>query len=214
MNRAGAVTAIALLSLIGPSSQAATRSATYSVTFEGTWSSATHPLNFPSGAHFSGVIGAAHNEGYRIFVEGGSATEGLERLAEGGKYSPLDKEIEAAIKAGTAVALIKAGGIKSLPGKVSTLFDTDDEHSTVSVVTMIAPSPDWFAGVSVTLQENGEWVSEKKVTAFAFDAGTDVGTTYEARNADGDEAITLNRAPYFTKDGKAHPVGTFTFVRQ
>lgn len=214
MNRAGAAAAIALLLLIAKNSEAANRSVTYSVTFDGTWSSATHPLDFPSGAHFSGVIGAAHNEDYTIFAEGGNATEGLERLAEGGKYSPLDQEIEAAIKAGTVVALIKAGGIKSLPGKISTSFETDDEHSKVSVVTMIAPSPDWFAGVSVDLKENGEWVSEKKVTAFAFDAGTDVGATYEARNADGNEAIALNRAPYFTKDGKAHPVGTFNFVRR
>ena len=82
------------------------------------------------------------------------------------------------------------------------------------MVTMIAPSPDWFTGVSVDLMENGEWVAEKTVTVFAWDAGTDVGTTYKAPDADSREKITLNGAPHFKKDNQTVSVGTFTFVRQ
>jgi hypothetical protein len=194
--------------------QADSISTKYAVTFDGTWSMATHPLEFPTGAHFSGLIGTTHTPDYEILADGGSATEGLERLAEGGRHSPLDREIKAAIEAGTAGSLIETGPIKPVPGKVEATFEIDDKHPTVSIVAMIAPSPDWFAGASVDLMENGQWVAEKTVTVFAWDAGTDFGTTYKAPDANSRERSTINRAPHFQSDGQAVPVGTFTFVRQ
>ena len=36
----------------------AEKTVTYRVSFNGTWSKATHPTEFPKGAHFSGLIGA------------------------------------------------------------------------------------------------------------------------------------------------------------
>jgi hypothetical protein len=215
MNRLGAAAALAFALVMVHGAQAGSMpSAKYAVTFQGSWSMATHPLEFPSGAHFSGLIGATHGADYAIFLDGGSATEGLERLAEGGRHSPLDQEIKAAIQAGTAGALIETGSIKPVPGKVEGIFEIDDKHPTVSLVAMIAPSPDWFTGVSVDLMENGQWVAEKTVTVFAWDAGTDVGTTYQAPDADSSERITINGAPHFKKENQAAPVGTFTFVRQ
>jgi hypothetical protein len=135
-------------------------------------------------------------------------------LAEGGRHSPLDQEIMAAIKAGTAGALIETGPIKPVPGKVEAVFEVGDKYPTASIVAMIAPSPDWFTGVSVNLMENGHWVDKKTVTAFAWDAGTDIGTTYKAPDADSKLRVSMNGAPHFQKDGQAVPVGTFTFVRQ
>ena len=40
--------------------------ASYRVTFEATWSAATHPSMFPATPHFSGLVGATHEEGLRL----------------------------------------------------------------------------------------------------------------------------------------------------
>lgn len=86
-------------------------SASYSVSFDATRSLSTHPLEYPSNAHFSGLIGATHNGEYALFALGGTATPGLERLAEMGAHNPLDEEIRAAIAAGKAGALFEGSPI-------------------------------------------------------------------------------------------------------
>src|SRR5437762_8469999 len=78
--------ALAAFSLSGTALGAS--AATYEVKFERTWSDTTHPLNWPgSGAHFPGAIGATHNGRYAMFVVGGTATPGLQALAEKGATS-------------------------------------------------------------------------------------------------------------------------------
>jgi hypothetical protein len=214
MKSFGVAAALTLALTLAQDAEAGQMSINYTVTFEGSWSKATHPLEFPANAHFSGLIGATHNGNYSIFLDGGRATEGLERLAEAGRHSPLDQEIKNAIRAGTAGVLIESGPISPVPGNAEGRFAIDEEHPTVSIVAMIAPSPDWFAGASVNLMENGQWVAEKKVTVFAWDAGTDIGTTYKAPDADSKDRVTANAAPHFQKEGEVVPVGTFTFVRE
>jgi len=114
--------------------------ATYTVTFEGQWTAANHPREYPAHAHFSGLIGATHGTGYALFREGGIATDGLERLSEMGAHSPLDQEIRKAIEAGTAGALLTSGPLFDLPKSASITFAVDDKHPMVSVAAMIAKS--------------------------------------------------------------------------
>lgn len=190
--------------------------ARYRMTFHATWSAAEFPQDFPWFAHFSGPIGATHDGRYSVFAEGGTATEGLKRVAERGKDSPLDQEIGAAIKAGTAAALIVGDTLSQLPGQTSVEFTIDERHPLVSIVAMIAPSPDWFTGVAgVNLLENGQWLPEKSVAVYAWDAGTDSGTTYRAADAVTEPRgrVALSDAPYFSKDGQPRSVGTVTFKR-
>ena len=190
----------------------------YTVTFDGAWSAATHPFEYPAGAHFSGLVGATHNGEYVIFGKGGAATAGLEKLAEMGAHNPLDDEIRAAIQAGKAGALFEGSAIFGPPGQAASEFDIDERFPMVSVVAMIAPSPDWFAGVAnVSLQENGEWVAKKTVTIEAWDAGTDGGTTYKAPDADSQprQPITLNgSAAHFGMAGARPTVATVTFTKR
>lgn len=193
--------------------------APYQVTFERTWSSNTHPKDFPLLAHFSPVIGVTHDARYSLFHTGGIATPGLEKLCEEGKHQPLDAEIRSAIENGTAGALIETPDpIRDVPGKAVATFAIDPAHPMVSIAAMVAPSPDWCAvAADVTLLENGRWVARKTVTLYAQDAGTDSGTTYRAFDNDTQPrgAIQLSDAPYFLqKDGKRNPVGQVTFVRQ
>jgi hypothetical protein len=81
---------------------------------------------------------------------------------------------------------------------------------------MIAPSPDWFVGVdSLNLIENGEWVTNKIVTLYGRDAGTDSGITFTSP-----DQVTVPRGVVtaFTgfpalQEGVIVPFGTFTFTR-
>src|SRR5262245_24271082 len=78
-----------------PPTPAAT--ARYSVSFEATWSAPTHPTDFPANAHFSPLIGATHSARVGFWQPGGPASPGIQAMAERGRTSPLDAEMDAAI---------------------------------------------------------------------------------------------------------------------
>lgn len=191
--------------------------ATYEVTVTGLWTADRFPLEYPkagvlTGPHFSGVIGASHNGQYALFASGRSPTPGLERLSEEGKHSPLDKEIREAIAAGRAGALFETGPIKDFGQSVQGTVRVSMVNPQVSAVAMIAPSPDWFAGVAgVSLVEGGRYVAEKTVELYAWDAGGDRGTTYTAADADlaSKQATTIASPQHFADK----PVARITFRR-
>src|SRR5262245_42337542 len=118
--------------------------ASYTVTFVSTWSAATHPVNFPTtSAHFSGLIGATHDDRVRFWREGELASPGIQAMAELGSKTPLTDEIGAAMAAGTAQYVLSGNGIRPSPGQVTLDFQISSTHPLVTLVSMIAPSPDW-----------------------------------------------------------------------
>ncbi len=197
----------------------ADRSALYKVVFVPTWNAASHPVEYPTGlGHFSPLIGATHATGYHIFKVGTKPTPGLENLSEHGQHNPLDEEINAAIKAGKAGSLIETK--EPLKGEVhqpaSTTFTATTKFPMVSMVAMIAPSPDWFVGVGdVNLYKNGKWVPTVTVDAYAWDSGGDDGQTYQADDKDTNpkKPTTMAKTKHFTQNGKQVPVGVFVFTR-
>ena len=191
--------------------------AEYTVIIKSTWTKTSHPFEYPSDAHFSGMIGASHNAKYSIFAIGRRPTPGLERLSEEGKHSPLDTEIRAAIDQGNALMLFESGGLKNWKDSMVATVRVDPKHPLVSVVNMIAPSPDWFTGASdVNLAENGGWITRRSVTLYAYDSGGDDGTTYKARDKDTNPKKPTTRAAnrHFVVHGRVKPVATLTFVRK
>ena len=86
----------------------------------------------------------------------------------------------------------------------------DGAHPRVSLVAMIAPSPDWFAGVAgVSLMEGGQYVAEKTVDLYAHDSGGDDGTTYTAADQDNNpKKATSAASPKHFGD---KPVARITF---
>lgn len=194
----------------------------YTVILKSRWTKAEHPFEYPeagvvTGPHFSGIIGAAHNTGYTIFAEGSLPTPGLEKLSEEGKHSPLDEEIRAAIMAGTASELFESGPLRNFTDSLVTTVHVDAAHPMVSLVAMVAPSPDWFTGASnISLSENGQWVTSRTVQLNAFDSGGDDGTTYKAADKDNNpkKPTTLNRSRHFVTNGQVVPVATLTFIRK
>jgi hypothetical protein len=147
---------------------------------------------------------------------GEQATPGIKNMAETGSKSPLVSEIDALIKQGSACGTISGGGINSSPGKVTVTFIISQDCPVVSVVSMFAPSPDWFVGVSgLRLFENDQWLDKKVMELLPYDAGTDSGTNYTSANkpTENPEVISrIEKEPLLT-DGKVLPLGTFTFSR-
>ncbi len=201
------------------SATAAPGSAEYTVVFRSTWTAASHPVDYPragalTGPHFSGLIGASHNEGFSLFAEGTPPTPGLERLSEEGKHDPLDAEIRAKTGVGT---LFESGPLRDFADSVVTTVTVDAEHPLISFVAMVAPSPDWFTGATnVNLLENGAWVGTRTLTLNAWDSGGDDGTTYKAADKDTSPKKPTMQAssPHFVVNGQPVPVATVTITRK
>lgn len=186
--------------------------ATYSVTFTSTWSAETHP-GFPAGAHFSPLIGASHNVSVTLWMSGTLASSGIEQMAETGGTSTLRSEIAAA--GANVREVIRGPGMGTSPSAVTIpTFTVSTSHPLVTLVTMIAPSPDWFVGVHdlSLLNEQGRWRETLTVTLYPYDAGTDDGVGYTAPDAEPAQhqpiANIRGQAPF-----SAAPIGTFTFTR-
>jgi hypothetical protein len=191
--------------------------ASYVVTFTSTWSAITHPIDFPTSAHFSGLIGATHSDRVVFWREGQLASPGIQAMAEMGLKSPLTDDIAAAIGAGTARHELSGEGIRPSPGQVSLDFEVSDAHPLVTMVSMIAPSPDWFVGVAdLPLLRNDRWVDSLVVDLRGWDAGTDTGATYTAPDAPATPHVPISRlesAPFMV-NGQVPPLGTYTFLRR
>ncbi len=198
-----------------------TGEATYTVEFVSTWSAATHPVNFPSDPHFSPLIGATHKEGLDLFKLGEIASDGIEFMAETGGRSKLESEIACFKVAGKVENVILAtGGRTDVPVKKSVTFEINKSHSYVSLVAMLAPSPDWFVGIhdENLLDASGDWLTEKVFPLRLYDAGTDDGLTYNSANAETQPRGVITRLTSGTNDASFDdgnpPVGTFTFRLQ
>ena len=188
-------------------------SAVYRIVFEATWSRQTHPTDFPSGPHFSPLIGAVHSGRASFWELGETSSRGMESMAETGATSLLTGEINAEIPA-NALAVISGSGARS-PGTVTirdVVVRLDDPL--ITLVTMIAPSPDWFVGVTgySLLNGLGHWTDERTVVLYPLDAGTDSGPSYSSPDDD-----TSPREPIHNLRGRkpfsAEQIGTYTITR-
>jgi hypothetical protein len=140
----------------------------------------------------------------------------MKNMAETGAKSPLDSEIAVLIRNGEACELISGGGIGTSPGSVTVELEVTRECPLVSVVSMIAPSPDWFVGVArLSLLDEGGWVEQMVVELLPYDAGTDSGDTYSSPDepTEDPEAIHRIEVKPFLIDGVVPALGTFTFTR-
>lgn len=185
----------------------------YDVTFDATWSAETHPYDFPPNPHFSGLVGGTHQDSVNFWRPGGIASDGIEAMAERGSQSALSLEVQAAIQAGTASFVILGGGIGTSPGSVATQFVVSDDFPLVTLVSMIAPSPDWFVGVSaLNMRPDGQWLGRLVVDLWPYDAGSDSGPTFASPDDDTNPQIAISHLSGFPFAGTL-PLGTYTFVR-
>ena len=186
------------------------QSATYRVTFEGKWTTSVTTGGLPSGAHFSPLIGAVHNGSVTFWSSGGTASAGVEAVAELGATATFKSEINAG---SNALAVIE----KSLPsGGTPTAtvdFTVTTAHPLVTLLSMIAPSPDWFVGVSGLSLRNAAddgWQPSLTVDLFPYDAGTEDGTEFSLNNAATSPQRTITSIKGTGKFSN-QPIATLTF---
>jgi len=176
---------IAIFVLVGflPRLVASQQIATYELRFESEWSASTHPSNFPSSAHFSGLIGTTHNATVSFWGQAQLASAGIKSMAETGSKSSLNTFFNASDAEGISDIRIDGPGLSTSPSSVTISFQVNSSHPLLTLVSMIAPSPDWFVGVSsYPLMAFGTWRQHIEIDLFAWDAGTDSGTSYTSGN--------------------------------
>src|SRR5262245_34731584 len=186
--------------------------AQYRVTFNSTWNSVDHPYDFPVGnAHFSSLIGGTHNANVTFWQPGELASSGIEIMAERGGTSPLAAEVQTAITAGTALSVISGGRIDSSPGMATATFQMRDDFPLVTLVSMVAPSPDWFVGVTaMPMRPSGRWLDRAVVDLWPYDSGTDHGVTFTSADIEAEPHVPIAQITGFPFAGTP-PLGTFTF---
>jgi Spondin_N len=186
----------------------------YEVTFTSTWSEKTHSYKFPSNPHFSGLIGATHNSSITFWKEDILASPGIKNMSEFGSKDPLNNEIDLAINSSLAFSKLSGGGLNPSPGDISLKFNVSKDFPLVTLVIMLAPSPDWFLGVkNLNLYENGAWVTEKTVSLYLYDAGTDSGKEFTSQNNVTIPATNITKILPSQLPGSDIAFGTFTFKK-
>ena len=181
MNRVVLNSIIVVMSCLFGLSPSLAQEQQFQVTFQGFW---TSDLPRPGSAHFSPLVGATHNATTKLFEVGQLASPGVENVAELGVTSTLINEINGMINAGNAGQVILRNVNIGPVQAINTTFAATPEHSRLTLLTMIAPSPDWFVGVSDMdlLDENGNWIQEVVLDLNSYDAGTEEGTNFSLSN--------------------------------
>ena len=157
--------------------------ATYMITFEFYWDETNFPIDFPSNAHFSKLIGWSHQKGHSFFKPGTIASTGIKDMAERGNISPLDAELADMINKGEGLDTVIGSSLGSGTGSITVSLDVDINYPSITLATMVAPSPDWYvAVVDINLLQNGRFVQNKSVQGIVYDAGTDSGVTFISEN--------------------------------
>ncbi|MEM7201053.1 MAG: spondin domain-containing protein [Planctomycetota bacterium] len=209
-------TLAALAVSLSPFAPAQQGFANYELVFEGTWGPATHPVMFPPGPHFSSLIGGLHDAGTVFWEEGQLASPGIKAMAELGLTGPMRNEVFAEISGGGAQSALQFFGLAVSPAMRRERFTVWAEFSHITLVSMLAPSPDWFVGVGgLNLRPGGVWADELEVPLELYDSGTDSGVWYTSP-----DEVTQPPIPIAKIDTSAGPfqgqgtiVGKFIFRR-
>jgi len=191
--------------------------AVYKIEFISNWSSTTHPTDYPTAsAHWSPLIGTTHKDATPFLQLGMLATDGVEQVAETGGTSIITQEINTIITSGNAYKIINGSGLNTGLGTITVNnVEVDGNFPFITLLTMIAPSPDWIAQVNnIKLTDGSDnWQTSISVDVYATDAGTDDGTTYSSANADTNPAENI-RSLENTLPFSDEIVGTFIFTLQ
>ena len=167
--------------------------ASYQLSFSWEWDGTdVEDGRLPNFAHFTDLVGATHQAGSALWTPGGLATPGIERVAEDGQSDILISEVDNLIDEGIADQFINVGAprvflqrrsiiISQIPATLE--ITVNEEHPEISLISMIAPSPDWFVGVSgLALFDGEEWVDSLTLDLRPWDAGTENGVDFDLTN--------------------------------
>lgn len=178
------ITLFISLFFIFPMSFFGQSTATYDITFNSIWNATDH-TSIPPGAHWSKLVGATHKTANTFLEIGGLATTGIKNVAEFGSNSVFNSEVNTAISNGEADQYINGPALATATGDaIISDLEVKEAFPLLTLVSMIAPSPDWIIAVNGLnlLDGNADWVNNMTIDLFAYDAGTDSGTDYTSGN--------------------------------
>jgi len=183
--------------------------AVYNMTFTALWSKSVFTKQYPlfrPHAQWSAVVGRSHARAYNLFAVGEQASSEVKDFAETGKSSELDADTQGM----DGILDIFAGpAINRGVGTSTSNFFVNSYHPSVSVMSRIVPSPDWFVGVSgLDLCQDGSWIDHRSIDLQPLDAGTDQGMTFTAPNWPIDPALPITT---ITSQEPHHPANSFYY---
>ncbi|WP_298497986.1 spondin domain-containing protein [uncultured Algibacter sp.] len=210
-----------ILSLIISSVSFAQSTANYNISITTIWNSTNH-TSLPSNAHWSPLAGATHKNVNDILEFGVTAptTNGIKNIAETGSTSNFNTEVNNAIAAGNADQYLEQG-FSPFAGNNSNAslnnITVSKEFPYITLVSMVAPSPDWFIAVNnLDLRSgndaiNNGWKDTFTMDVFAYDAGTDSGTNYSSSNSATSPREPIALVSGFPINGNKMATITFTY---
>ncbi|XP_042238329.1 spondin-2-like isoform X2 [Homarus americanus] len=181
----------------------------YKVMVETAWSREVFPKQYPEWrppAQWSKVVGRSHNSSFKLFRMGEAASEGLKQFAEQGQTEVLDAHSQGE---GGVFDEFNAPPVPEGAGETQTEFFVDGNHSRVSLISRVVPSPDWFIGIdSFDLCVEGKWVESVVLEVDPLDAGTDNGFTFTSPNW---PTIPKKPVSRITAQSPDHPANSFYY---
>ncbi len=179
--------------------------ARYRVTIVQQWDGSTHPGTLPPNPHTSPAVLAAHGRAGDVFAVGSLASPGIEIMAERGGTNTLRAELNA----NPTVTDVDTGrGIDTddTPNTDQLEVDVSRDAGFISLVTMLAPSPDWFIGFSgFSAYTGGGWVERVEIPLGSYDAGTDSGVGFTSGDIDTQPRVPVSGprdAPFIAAAGQ------------
>ncbi|CAH0719864.1 unnamed protein product, partial [Brenthis ino] len=174
--------------------------AVYKVSMKFLWSEETFPKDYPlhrPKAQWSTMLGQSHNSSYHLYHVGEVARQSVRNFAEFGKFDEIVEEGEEDMR---IYDQFSAPSVGDGTGETGNMVFVDGDHSLISVISRIIPSPDWFVGVdSLDLCIDSSWVEEITLELEPLDAGAASGLTFTAPRWE-----TVPPAPV-TKHGPRNP---------
>lgn len=161
----------------------------YEITAEMAWTAARHPTDYPvmtdatPGAFFPNFWTVAHDESFTFWKNGETANPGIQEIAEAGSGEAFMAEVAAC---GDSCGMGEGFPCEPMAGdcEMAGLVKVTSGYPYISTATMLAPSPDWFTGLSsLGLCVDGEWMESYETEVFPYDGGTDSGVTFLSEDA-------------------------------
>ncbi len=192
---------------------------TYDISLTTIWNSTDH-TSVPGSAHWSPLIGATHNTADEFVSLGTNATTGIKDVAEFGSNGVFTTEINNSITASRADQLLNDGfspfaGNNSIAGFTDVTISED--FPLITLVSMVAPSPDWFIAINSLNMRSGNpavnngWKDTFTMDVFVYDAGTDDGVDYSSVNAQSTPFVPVSMITGFPINGNRMATVTFTY---
>lgn len=201
---------IAGLAASGAAVAACQGEAEYRVSFHAEWDGNSHTGPVPGTAHFSPMVVSTHNAAGRTWAVGGIASDGIKRVAETGRTRSYKQELRALFDSGD-IRAFRTGDRLDATGTSTVTLSAGADRPLLTMVSMIAPSPDWIVGTSAyNLCRNDAWTDGAELPLYAIDAGTDSGPALTSANQ---ETSPYEAIHYLDHDFRPTDKGTARFGR-